>query len=431
MQLSSTSSENKTAAQSSLLTYCTNIHAGEGWGDIFSSLQTCVPQIRDQLNTPELGIGLRLGQAAVDELADKSRMAAFKDFLGTDYSVFTINAFPYGPFHGEPVKENVYAPDWSTAERLAYTNSVAGLLAEMMAKREGAQQNNAIPYGSISTVPGSFKPWAVGREEPIRNNLVQCVARLVEIERDTGIRIALALEPEPWCMLETIDETVSWFKQFGFSADSRRQLADSCRVSESQAEELLQQHLGVCYDVCHAAVEFEDVRGGFDALAAAGIAIPKIQLSSALRISSMTQETAEKLAAFDEPVYLHQVIQQSAGAGNNDGLHRCLDLPQALAELKNGVGQGAEWRIHFHVPVFIDTLEHFDTTQFFLRDVLSLLREREISPHLEVETYTWDVLPEHLRSTDISTAIAREMQWVMDQLAVNPRGVEASAQATS
>lgn len=421
MQLHPVSTDKKIAAESSLLTYCTNIHAGESWTDIFASLKACVPDIRDQLNTPELGIGLRLGQAAVAELQEQKQMEQLKAFLGRDYSVFTINAFPYGPFHGEPVKENVYAPDWSTDERLLYTNQVASLLAELMATTKRGSDGASGDYGSISTVPGTFKPWAVGREEQIRHNLVQCASQLVQIERDTGIRLALALEPEPYCMLETIDETVSWFKDFGFSKESVRQLTQACGVNVAEADELLRRHLGVCYDVCHAAVEFEDVKGGFDTLEAAGITVPKIQLSSALRISSMNQETAEKLAAFDEPVYLHQVIQQSGASDASESLHRCLDLPEALQQLKNGKGEGAEWRIHFHVPVFIDKLEHFDTTQFFLREVLALLRERAISPHLEVETYTWDVLPEHLRSTDISTAIAREMQWVMDQLSVGPR----------
>lgn len=402
------------------LTYCTNIHAGEAWSQLISSLRECVPSVRQSLGANQLGVGLRLGQAAARALDNPVSQQELQDFLADGFSVFTVNAFPYGPFHGEPVKENVYAPDWSTPERLAYTNQVAELLAAI-APREGGSSN----FASISTVPGSYKPWVAGREESIRSNFVECVARLVDIERNSGVHIALALEPEPFCMLETIDETVEWFKKDGFSVQSCEQLARLCRVTTQQAEQLLRRHLGVCYDVCHAAVEFEDARESFAKLLNAGISIPKIQLSSALRVSSMDRDIATRLAAFNEPVYLHQVIQRSneqAAQQGQGSLRRILDLPQALQQLEeDGTGEGAEWRVHFHVPVFLDRLEHFDTTQFFLREVLALVREQDLSPHLEVETYTWDVLPADLRNTDISTAIAREMQWVLDQLNYQPQ----------
>ncbi len=402
------------------LTYCTNIHAGEAWSQLVSSLRECVPSVRQNLGADQLGVGLRLGQAAAQALESPLARQELQDFLAQGYSVFTVNAFPYGPFHGEPVKENVYAPDWSTPERLTYTNQVAELLAAI-----ATRQGEGTHFASISTVPGSFKPWVVGREEAIRSNFIQCIARLVELERSSGVQIALALEPEPFCMLETIDETVNWFRDYGFSAQSCQQLSKLCGVTTQQAEQLLRRHLGVCYDVCHAAVEFEDARESFAALQSAGISIPKIQLSSALRVSSMNRDIAARLAAFNEPVYLHQVIQRSTDQSSSQeqgALTRVLDLPKALQLLEeDGTGEGAEWRVHFHVPVFLDRLEHFDTTQFFLREVLALVREQDLSPHLEVETYTWDVLPPDLRNTDISTAIAREMQWVMDELNCQPQ----------
>ena len=400
------------------LTYCTNIHAGESWPHHLQSLRDCVPAIRKNLGTSQLGIGLRLGGAAVESLQSPDAREELIDFMGDDYSVFTINAFPFGPFHGEPVKENVYAPDWSTPERLDYTVKVAELLAPLVARHAG--NNN---FGSISTVPGTFKPLAEGRQEAIRHNLVQCVAQLVNLKRESNVEIALALEPEPYCMLETIDETVQWFKNYGFSKESCSELGKLCGVSSSEAESLLRTHLGVCYDVCHAAVEFESVRDSFADLKSAGISIPKVQLSSALRVRNMDHDTAVKLSEFNEPVYLHQVIQRADTNHSDNGgqsLTRHLDLPQALKELENGIGVDSEWRVHFHVPVFLDELEHFDTTQFFLKEVLAELRETNLSPHLEVETYTWDVLPANLRTSDIATAIAREMTWVLDELQCKP-----------
>ena len=161
--------------------------------------------------------------------------------------------------------------------------------------------------------------------------------------------------------------------------------------------------------MCHAAVEYEDPRGSVEALRKAGIAIPKLQLSSALRLAEVDTAKLDALRGFDEPVYLHQVIEKGPG-----GLVRHKDLNDAFATAENAIGR--EWRVHFHVPIFLDRLEHFDTTQAFLREILALHRADPISPHLEVDTYTWDVLPEQYRNVSVSDAIAREMGWVRDQL---------------
>ena len=123
----------------------------------------------------------------------------------------------------------------------------------------------------------------------------------------------------------------------------------------------------------------------------------------------MTADLKQTLAPFDEPVYLHQAIER-----RGDELIRYLDLPEALEALDQAIGN--EWRVHFHVPIFLAELEHFSTTQDFLKDILALHRDQPISPHLEVETYTWDVLPERYRGVEVSAAIARELDWVWEQL---------------
>ena len=138
--------------------------------------------------------------------------------------------------------------------------------------------------------------------------------------------------------------------------------------------------------------------------------MPKLQLSAALRIAEVDAASAERLHRFDEPVYLHQVVER-----RNGGLTRYLDLPQAFEAL-DGSGDPREWRIHFHVPIFLDEIEHFSTTQNFLREILAIHRADPVSAHLEVETYTWDVLPEDARRVDVATAIARELAWVKERL---------------
>jgi sugar phosphate isomerase/epimerase len=397
------------------LTYCTNIHRGETWPEVLAALERHLPAVKAAFAPDRpFGVGLRLSAVAAQALRDEHAFAQLRGLLEAhDLYVFTINGFPYGPFHGVRVKEEVYQPDWQHEERLTYTDLLADLLADLLPDEPGP--NGAQIEGSVSTVPGTFKPLseAPGVAERIADNMVRHAAHLVRLQARTGRVIALALEPEPYCFLETIEETVRFFEQHLFGDATITRLAGLCGLGRSDAEQALRRHLGVCYDVCHAAVEYEDPKGGLEALRAAGIRVPKLQLSAALRIAEVDAAAARRLQAFDEPVYLHQVVERRRG-----GLTRYLDLPQAFAALEKGPGGGEprEWRVHFHVPIFLDEIEHFSTTQDFLREILAIHREDPVSAHLEVETYTWDVLPEQDRQDDVAAAIARELAWVRDRL---------------
>lgn len=384
------------------LTYCTNIHAGEPLGEVMASLARHLPAIKREVAPDRtLGVGLRLGHAAAEGLRERAALEALKRFLAEGgYYVFTLNGFPYGAFHGRTVKQDAYKPDWSDPHRLAYTSLLADILAELLPPGQ---------EGTISTVPCTFKPWAEGRLDAITDNLLRHVAHLVAIAQRSGQALALALEPEPCCYLETIEETVAFFKERLYGRAAVARLAALAGLSLAQAESALRRHIGVCYDVCHAAVEFEDPKASFARLRASGIPIGKLQLSSALRVAEFGAASAQQLAAFAEPVYLHQVVQKSQGT-----LRRFADLPEALAQA--GGAAGTEWRVHFHVPVILERMQHFDSTQAFLREVLALHRADPLSAHLEVETYTWDVLPEEYRKSDLSAAIARELNWVKAEL---------------
>ncbi|MGI9521660.1 MAG: metabolite traffic protein EboE [Hyphomicrobiaceae bacterium] len=384
------------------LTYCTNIHAGEAWPDVIASLKQHVPDIKAAV-APDttFGIGLRIGGSACQALQRDEFVAELREFLSaTDCNVVTFNGFPYGAFHGQKVKEEVYSPDWSEAVRLNYTNALADTMSAILPENE---------IGSISTVPGTFKAWAKGREDAIAANLIAHIAHLIEIKRQTGKHIALALEPEPCCMLETIAEAVEFFENRLFNNEAQSLLIAQTDLAKGDAAQALRDHIGLCYDVCHAAVEYEDPKRSIAALQDSGIQISKLQLSSALRISRIDEDQLAELRNFDEPVYLHQVIQNKAGQ-----LTRFTDLQSAFAQSE--LASGAEWRVHFHVPVFLERMEKFGTTQFFLKEILALHRSNPISPHLEVETYTWDVLPPQYRNVSVSAAIAREIAWVKDQL---------------
>jgi len=394
------------------LTYCTNIHPGESWAQVFENVRTHVLAVKARI-APEqpFGVGLRLSAAAARSLREPAQLARFQAFLAQhQLYVFTINGFPYGPFHAEPVKAAVYRPDWREDERARYTGDLAWLLAELLP--EGLA-------GSISTVPGGFKADVAGQEQvaKVAAQLVRQALELHRLRERTGRDISIALEPEPCCMLETTEETLAFFERELLSHGSRSWLAWQAQVSLDQAERILRRHLGVCLDTCHAAIEFESADETLDRLASAGISIQKIQLSTGLRLAQPSVESLRALQAYDEPVYLHQVVAQTRGGQ----LLRFTDLPEALAD--QAARTAAEWRVHFHVPLYSDNLGNFGNTQAFLARVLERQRQAAVSLQLEVETYTWDVLPPEQRTGSVVASISRELDWVRERLATPSRSV--------
>jgi sugar phosphate isomerase/epimerase len=264
--------------------------------------------------------------------------------------------------------------------------------------------------GSVSTVPGAFKPRVAGQRsiDAMVRNLVAHAVHLADIEARTGRTLRLALEPEPCCFLETIEESVRFFEDHLFAGPARELVAQVTGRADG-AEDLLRRHLGICFDVCHAAVEFEG-EDALDRLVAAGIAVPKIQVSAALRLADVDAAAADLLRPFDDGVYFHQVVERS-----NGGLTRYLDLDEALAAL-DGTERPREWRVHFHVPVYREATGGFATTQDYLKAILARQRAAPVAPHLEVETYTWGVLPEADRQGDLAHNIAREIEWTRREL---------------
>ena len=279
--------------------------------------------------------------------------------------LYTANAFPYGPFKGEPVKAQVYEPDWRTEERSDYTMKVADILAEIA------------PPGvnpSIQTPPLGFKPRVTGSDvvQAYTDHVIQVVAHLVDLERRTGRRVTLAIEPEPACFLELTTETIDYFTNHLYAMPAVKDLAAKTGLSRSEAEATLRRQLGTVYDVCHQAVEFEDVVQSMQDLRSAGIPILKFQIASALRIPDVTPDMAAALKAFDDPVYFHQTIER-----RNGDVTRYLDIPDALAAYDGK--DGREWRTHFHVPVFLEEVGAFKTTR---PDIEAALRYHRAQPGL-------------------------------------------------
>ncbi|NND92790.1 MAG: metabolite traffic protein EboE [Granulosicoccus sp.] len=423
------------AGVSTHLSYCTNIHAGDAWCDVLPELQRQLPRVRKALDHDSaMGIGLRLSRNSLESLRKPETLAEFRQWLDEqNHYVFTINGFPYGAFHGERVKEEVYKPDWTEVARLDYTCHLATLLCEL---------DPPDNYGSISTLPGTYKDWMMpGTEALISQNLIRAVAHCVSLEQRTGVTIALALEPEPCCMLETVAETVTFFRNHLFDDKAIDSLVALTGLSRKAADEAMHRHIGVCYDVCHSAVEFENPAHAIARLQSAGIDIIKLQLSSALEIPLVNEASLRHLTRFDEPVYLHQVVEmrgktitryndiRSAVAATryrfearstlDPALRMAINAeraPESMTRFSPVSEPDAQWRVHFHVPVFIEHLEHFSTTQSTLSQVLQLQKLSGFCRHLEVETYTWDVLPERYRQQSVSRAIACELNWIRERL---------------
>jgi hypothetical protein len=376
------------------LAYCTNVHRGESWAEAFNSLKKYTLAVRRRVCPKKLfAIGLRVSNRAAAELNEKAALLEFQKWLEKNACyVFTINGFPFGQFHGTRVKEKVYRPDWTSPERLAYTNLLFDLLAKLLP---------AGMEGSVSTLPGSFKEFVQTDEQKklIRENLWRCVEHISRVSEKSKHKLHLGLEPEPLCLLENARETISFFEQIR---------------EEHKNDPRLDEFLGVNYDCCHFAVEFEEPQNAIAALRKAGIKISKIHLSSALKTKS-SNEAREKLKHFADDVYLHQVVARD----KNGKLEFFRDLPDALTRHSSLVARRLdEWRIHFHVPLHAPAISPFENTNDHLLGVLDWLAENaKLCSHLEMETYTWEVLPPELKLRNVVDQLAAEYDWTLARLA--------------
>lgn len=375
------------------LAYCTNIHRGENWQQTFDTLKRYTLAVRAKVSPGRrYAIGLRLGDQASRELSDPAALADFRSWLDrNDCYVFTINGFPHGQFHGTRVKEDVYRPDWTTPERLEYTKRLFDLLSVLVP--DGLE-------GSVSTVPASYKEFISneGQVQAMRDRLWDCVEHIAELSERTGKDLHLGLEPEPLCYLETSEETVRFIEGMR---------------SHRPGDERINRHLGVNYDACHLACEYEEPTGVIRRFVDHGVRISKIHLSSALRVHP-TREVREALRAFADPVYFHQVLARSG----NGPIERIKDLDIALDAHAETPGVPAEeWRIHFHVPLHSQAGDLFGNTADHLLGLLDELRRQpNLCRHFEMETYTWEVMPSDMKNRDVVTQLVHEYEWTLGQL---------------
>lgn len=376
------------------LAYCTNVHAGDTLGEVLAHLDRFVLPVRRHLGSDLLGVGLWLAAPAARELAndatatDGLRRALARRGLET----VTLNGFPYRGFQEPVVKQRVYHPDWSQQERLDYTVDCAAVLARLLP--------DDAARGSVSTLPFAWRtPWGPEDHRAATANLGRLGEALEGIEARTGRAVRVGLEPEPGCVVETTTDAVQ-----------RLTGVDTDRV-------------GVSLDLCHLAVGFEDPDAAVARLADAGLAVTKAQVSAAVHADDPADPaTRSALADFDEVRFLHQVRARHP----DDVVAARDDLPEALAGddplgARARDGSAVPWRVHFHVPLDLDPEPPLRATRDHTRATLEALvgGEHAVTDHLEVETYTWGVLPDAARprtDDDLARRIAAELGWVRDQL---------------
>jgi len=388
------------------LTYSTLVHPGDTWDDMWTSLTTYVPQVQKRVcPSAPFGVSLRLSNASASTLVkSKPERDKLKSFLAdNNMYLYTVNAFPYGPFKNQIVKEQVYEPDWRSEERTQYTINVAEILADV------------VPLGispSIQSAPLGFKPNVTGKAviDSYTEHVMRVAAQLIKLEQRTGRVVTLALEPEPFCFLETTDETVDYFTNHLYTGKSAEMLAKFAGIPISEAIVAQRKFIGTVFDICHQAVVYEDIPVSLQKLVDAGIPIFKLQEAAAMRVPNVTQKIVDTLKRYAKTIYLTQTVEKKDGK-----LNRFLNLEDAFKAWETNPGP-REWRTHFHVPVFLDDLGEFGTTRFAIEDALKFHKAKPLSRQLEIETYTWDVLPDHLKTGDIVDYVSREIEWVRGQL---------------
>ncbi|MFJ1665380.1 metabolite traffic protein EboE [Streptomyces bottropensis] len=366
------------------LGYCSNVHQAEDLDGVLAQLAGHAEPVRERLGVDRLGIGLWLARDVVTELvALPGELKRLRDELAArGLETVTLNAFPYAGFHREVVKKDVYLPDWADEARLSHTLDCARLLAALLP--------DDAARGSVSTLPLAWRtPWPPDRADTARRALDRLTAGLAAVEADTGRRIRVGFEPEPGCVVETTAQAV-------------RELRG-----------LDPERLGVCLDACHLAVQFEEPGAALRRLADGGLPVVKLQASCAVEAADPADPAAHAaLRRLAEPRFLHQT--RTATRQEAPDVRGVDDLPDALdGGLPTDTGP---WRVHFHAPLHADPEPPLRTTADQLTLVLAGLLGGASADcdHIEVETYTWSVLPEP--PTDLPGGIAAELAWARDRL---------------
>ncbi len=383
-----------------VLGYSSNLHAAEGVDDLALVLSTFAAQARETLGWRRLGIDLRLGSIAIAELRDAAKLADLRRALDQSGLVaHTLNGFPLGRFQDAVVKQGAYRPDWTSDERVADSIALIGIALAL----------SDASVVSVSTVPGSYRPFGAEANDPIRiaANLGRWAAAAARAARDGKRRVVLALEPEPWCLLENSFDVAAFWRgplaEHGVAACAADLDGDLGAARDAVAD-----HLGICFDTCHISLAFEDQAAAVARMTDAGAGIAKIQVSAAPEVIRPDEDPTgvAELKALAEPRFLHQ----TAASSHAGSIVKVEDLDQLDACLARLPGAHAV-RSHFHIPLF--RAPRTTGLSSTIEDSVTGLRAAlaaNPAAHLSVETYTWSVLAEDQR--DALAGTVRELDFL-------------------
>ncbi len=368
------------------LCYCFNVFDKDSAHPFSADFRGRIRAIKSAIfagdNKP-FGIGLWLNEEKLRAFTSESAIRNLRELLvAENFYVFTLNAFPYSSFHGSPVKENVYLPDWRSEERLEYSMASADLLSRILPEET---------EGSISTVPGGYKKFISKRDfAKIASNILRMNEHLKRIFSNTGKKIRLAIEFEPDCVWEKAEDFVEFRAKYLSSLNE------------------LGNFIGVCYDCSHAEVVGANLDADIKLLGTANTDIVKFQISAAL--SAYLPDAKFALAKFADNIYLHQTSLLRDG----EIVRRYPDLPELLAQDETG-----EIVSHYHLPIFFesDASNIIHTKKNILARLLELANNDLIQcQHLEIETYTYSVLPKDIFNASIDEMIIREYSYLIKKI---------------
>lgn len=362
------------------LGYSSTVHPAEDLDGVIAELDGCASMVRQELDVPLLGVGLWFASTLADRLANspaainKLRRALKRNQL----EGVTLNGIAHSASKDNVVGTKLYCPDWTEPERLRYTLDLVDVLAVLLPRDAS--------YGSISTIPLAWRaPWSKARDAAAQKAFERLDWHLERTEQRTGRKIRVAVEPEPGCVLEMIPQAAGWLSRYAspYGGASR---------------------IGLGFDTCHLAVQFEEPADAFETLWRAGVDVVKAQLASAPQLVDPSDMAGRRrLADLGDPKYLRQV-REWCGPGVDD-----VDLAYQLS------GHAA-WRMHAHLPAHCSLPDPLSTTNAVLEDCLTRLVGcgQPLTHHLESETYAWTRKPRTPET--LAKKIARELSWLRDRL---------------
>ncbi|HFL8824107.1 MAG TPA: metabolite traffic protein EboE [Candidatus Azoamicus sp. OHIO1] len=389
------------------LTYCLNVFKSKNWEETLYNIKIFVSNIKKTYPNKEIGIGLCISNSISKELIKKRNLLDLIILIKNEnIYIPSINGFVYKKFHQKSIKDKIYIPEWTSNSRILYTKLLIKILKELLPKNVN---------GSITTLPISYKPWINKKNKTYifyksSINISKIIDILININKKYKKLIHLDIEPEPNCLIENSKEIVRFYKLWLLPIGSDY-LRNKYNIEKKIAIALIKDHIKICYDICHFSTNFEKTTTIIKLLTKEKIKIGRIQISSAIKIKTPKKKEKfkkiiNKISHLSYSPFLHQTVEK-----NNNQIKKFIDIKYAIKTIKKN--KKSEWRIHCHLPIYLKKYSILETTNKDTKSVLKNLINNKITNHIEIETYTYNVISPN---SDIMASIIKEYNWVIEIL---------------